>query len=103
MSLPDYIQVLHRQFEVKVLTDGEASRNWVNGFCDLETDTIYIAGKMTLARQIEILFHEVAHAVHDVAALDDDSKEEDFAQRATPVWLVVFRDNSDLLKLIGDL
>ena len=93
---------MHRTFRIEPLSAHESRHAWADGFCDCTQDLIRVNLELTEPRVFEILIHEVAHAVHTVAGLSDESSEEDFTLRATPVWLCVWRDNPQLAELLWE-
>ncbi|MEM6980941.1 MAG: ImmA/IrrE family metallo-endopeptidase [Planctomycetota bacterium] len=93
-AFPDRVLVGNRTFEIRPMTPLECNAVG-DGVCDLVNDVIAINTSQSDANIRETLWHEIAHAVHHVAKLTDGCSEEDFANRAAPIWIDVVTRNVD--------
>lgn len=76
------------------------------GLCDHERCEIWIAPGLSGRRYVEVLWHEIIHAIHYNAGLSDDSTEEEFTDRGGMGLMMVMADNPALsmwtLKALAD-
>lgn len=100
MKLPPYVAIVHRTFRVVELDEDLRYCVSDDGLIDFEHDTITVNPCLSPAQVLETLLHEVGHAVHAVAAINDHSSEEEIVSRTTPIWMAVWRDNPLLLDLL---
>lgn len=102
MKIPSRIRVVNRTFAVRLM-DNEAVRcSGSDGICDPIDDNIYLNTDQSESQVLETLLHEVGHAINVIVGINDDSTEEDFIRRSTPIWMSVWRDNPDLFSLIKE-
>ena len=88
-------------FEYKILSMTSAEIDEVgHGVCNFSSCVIKIDTTQCHQKQVETLWHEVKHAVHKLADLGDDSKEEEYCMRAAPLEISVMRDNPRLMELL---
>ena len=94
------IQIGYTQFAVKQMTPDEVEEVG-HGVCNYSTCTIKIDTTQNMQCQIETLWHEVKHAIHNIADLGDESKEEEFVTRSAPLEIDTLRRNPGLMDLIS--
>jgi hypothetical protein len=88
-------------YKIVDMTPEEHEECEAQGLVNVHTCTIKINPRLSHFRQVEILWHEIKHAIHELADLGDDSKEEDYCRRAAPLELDVLCSNPQLVKLIS--
>ena len=94
------VQVGPFRYSVSAMTSEEIGDDCGRGFINTRTCEIKIDTTYSRQIQIEVLWHEVKHAIHHLASLCDESKEEDYCTRAAPLDLMVLKDNPRLTKIL---
>lgn len=94
------VKVGHLVYRVCEMTPEEAEEIEAYGVTNHRTCTIKINSTQDFRRQVETLWHEIKHAVHEIVDLDDGCKEEDYCRRAAPLEISVLCSNPQLLSLI---
>ena len=102
MIIPTEIRVGHLTYSVRELTSDEVEHSEASGLCIIDKLVIAYDPRQPKVLLLETVLHEVSHAVNDFAHLTDKSDEEDHCLRATPVWMMVWRDNPALLNLLQE-
>lgn len=97
------IKICFATFTVSLMSEVCADEIGAYGTCNLHKLTIRIADGIDPQLQIETLWHEVKHAIHQLADLNDESKEEDFVTRAAPLEIDTLRRNPGLGLLVAGL
>lgn len=106
-QLPDTIRVGHRDFTIKKMSPAWASDTGDSGeFCGAQEEIRIQANMPSRHYAVEVVLHEVAHAIFDMFGLDADSDEKITEERAIHAmgcgWTQVFRDNPELLEWITE-
>lgn len=70
------------------------------GECSPTKLEIRIKPNLAESQKRETLWHEVKHAVNELAGLSDGAKEESFVKRGAPLELDVLRRNPELLEYL---
>ena len=100
MRLPEFIRVGFADYKVR-----RRSKNWMfennaTGLCDsLSLSIDLVVEDIPEQSILETLWHEVSHAISDVADID---LTETQVRQSSPVWLQVIRDNPKFLILLID-
>ena len=98
---PDYVTVGPFDFDIKHLTYKEIRSGITSGQAiQPEELVIHIPREAPEQLRLEVLLHELEHAICYCADLSDDSTEEDFVRKATTWRLKMFIDNPDLLLML---
>jgi len=100
MKLPRTVKVACRVYSVIPMTKAEMDECSAMGVINHRTCTIKIDTDQNWQIQVETLWHEVKHAIHSIADLTDESKEEDYCSRAAPIELMVLLENKALMDCI---
>ena len=92
----------------KILVDPENQR-WHEydeeyGHIDYETRTIALSTKYTDEQKRDSLIHEIVHAIAKHMNLGDawGDNNENYVRRLTNGLNMIFRDNPELVKLLGE-
>ena len=102
---PDTVQI--GPYQYKVLMDADAQTNLKGvspdvdgsdpdecvGLCDSHNLTILIDPTLAPSAMQAVFAHELIHAMDELVGLDDDSTEEDFANRLGPQLCDLLRRN----------
>ena len=102
MKLPKSIRVVNRVFEVREMEGDFVRCCSADGLCDHNDDVIHVNTNQSRSQVIETLLHEVGHAINAVVGINDDSTEEEFVRRSTPIWMAVWRENPELFRLFSN-
>lgn len=94
------VKVCHLDYEVRLSDEIMFQGYECDGLCDKDNCVIEVANGMSDALKVETLLHEIGHAVNSVAGLTDESTEEEFVARSTPLWILVFKENPLLIQCI---
>ena len=98
---PDYVTVGPFDFDIKHLTYKEIAQGMTSGQAiQPEELVIHIPREAPEQLRLEVLLHELEHAICFCAGLSDESTEEDFVRKATTWRLKMFIDNPDLLLML---
>ena len=99
--LPNKVKALHQLFEVIPTRAGEYS---CLGECDPNCLQIQISDRIPAAKQLECLWHEVAHVYEkNFSWYVTDEDAETFCYRLGIIVMQVLRDNPAILQLHADL
>ena len=102
IQLPNIVRVANATYSITTFTSEELETNDNHGHCIYHRTAIRVSTAQSDAMILDTLLHEIGHAVNHAAGLNDQSTEEDFVLRATPIWMCVWRDNPALLQLLND-
>lgn len=98
---PDYVTVGPFDFDIKHSTYREIRKEtdeW--GSFRPEELEIHIPKEAPEQLRLEVLLHELEHAICFCASLSDDSTEEDYVTKGTTWRLKMLIDNPDLLLML---
>lgn len=97
MKLPKSVKVGPYTFEI-VETADLGGREI--GHCDKNNLRICIDPNLPDDKKKNTLIHEILHAIYEVWAIDDDSKEEPVVNALASGLQTVFKDNPKLLVIL---
>lgn len=101
MNLPTEVKVGARQY--RILCESTDQMTWQNlsGIISYNNGTIYIKPDLCLDQEIEVLFHELIHALFTDSGADrdlPDGLEETLVCALTPRFMALIVDNPELFK-----
>jgi hypothetical protein len=96
---PKSLRVGHLTYRVIPLPQKE--RDECSGYCDSEQQVIAIDFARPVDRQLEILLHEISHAIWDVLGLAARESEERAVAVLAAGWTQVYQSNPELLRWIS--
>lgn len=99
MPLPATLRIGHLTYRVIPLP--RAAAKTCSGYCDTEVQMIAIDIKRPLDRQLEILLHEIGHAIWDALGLRASEAEERAVAVMAAGWTQVYQSNPALLRWIS--
>jgi len=77
------------------------ARKQCSGYCDTEKQVIAVDFARPVDRQLEILLHELGHAIWDVLGLGTRETEERAVAVLAAGWTQVYQSNPELLRWIS--
>jgi hypothetical protein len=99
--LPSHIRVGPYDILFNHLSKEDEEKNDINGqFCGFE-EAISLGTFRTTTRLVDVLIHEVTHAIFWVYDLNAAEGEEKIVGMLGTAWAQVYRDNPWLLEWIG--
>ncbi len=95
VPLPKCVWVGTYEFPMGFVDAADPRLDEANGMCETgEGETrIWIAARMGLRKTLEIVIHEITHAINWVYDIDDGVDEEDIATKHGAAWSQFFLDN----------
>jgi hypothetical protein len=69
-----------------------------DGACIPDRLEIFIFAGLPDSRWVEVLWHEVKHAINELADIRDETSEEDSVRRSTPLEIAFLRDNPGVIQ-----
>lgn len=100
MLLPEKVRIGPFDYNVQSMPERESRDLHLSGHYSGRTLLIRVDREQADQVVIETLFHEVDHAIFDLAGVDDKTPVEDIITRTSPLRLAVYRDNPQLVALI---
>lgn len=101
-KLPKRVMVGYWQFKVvpvepehPILVDSE-NETVSHGVCELDTQEIFINQELNLLRFVNVVLHELLHAINWTKELTDESTEEQFTAKGADGLTELMLDNPKL-------
>jgi len=102
MNLPTILKIGHLDIDVEEMSPTEALTNAYYGVFESTECRIKVFMGESLYRTLEVLLHEVNHAIYHVYQMEDVLAEETVASVLAAGWTQVYRDNPELLDFIKE-
>lgn len=96
LVFPQPVVIGAYNFEVRFMSVEMAEKEQQWGYCDFSTQTIWLLETLTGVHFAIILLHELFHAMHYVAGLDDSSSEESFTHGQANAMVTLMRNNPEV-------
>lgn len=103
MNPPENIQVLQHKFELQFADETFFNSANAYGYCDKSGLVIRVYKKMKPSLLVEVVLHEILHAIHFSIGADKEMEEEQFAQHFAGPLTMVIRDNPELIEWLRHL
>lgn len=99
--LPKGVKVGGYKFAIELAppTDGDLEGDY--GCTNTDTFRITLNEGMTFQKIVNVLWHELNHAIDYAYELEDSSSEEDFASKGATGWMALRIDNPSLDRWIN--
>ncbi|MFW6855368.1 hypothetical protein ACODYM_29175 [Burkholderia gladioli] len=97
-GIPSHVKVGNFKFTIDLRSRAVGDLAHMFGACDTQTQVIWLFEGMTPENLADTFIHEVLHAIHWVADLDDKSDEEAFTLRTAHGLCQLWQDNPETMK-----
>jgi len=97
-SLPNEVKIGCHVYEVKTISPELSDALKVSGRCIPDYCVIELAADLNRGQALEVLLHEILHAIFHVFVIKDEDKEERTVSILGTALACVFQDNPELIK-----
>lgn len=98
-DLPTTVRIGQYDYTIKRWNKLAADNAGCYGLCDRGTQTILVAGGMTMQHEAHVVVHEIFHAAWDTGSLREaNANDEEYSVAVlSNQWSQIIRDNPDLM------